>query len=73
MRLYAVNLKDRAEQNDLLRYIANTPALLSLLYDGDLLPEQLLEGSRDWGRMLLIAGAWRAEQRRNEPVNLIES
>ncbi len=43
----------------LLQYVNNTPALLSLLYDLDLMPEQLERGSRDWVRMLMIAKAWK--------------
>lgn len=48
---------------DLMRYICDTPELLSLLYDLDLLPEQLEEGSKDYGRMLLITDAWRHEHK----------
>jgi len=44
--------------NDLLAYISVTPALMSLLYDIDLLPEQA-RGTRYWDRMLTIAAHWR--------------
>jgi hypothetical protein len=45
----------------LLKYINETPALLSLLYDIDLLPEQVIneENKFEWWRMFLIAEAWR--------------
>lgn len=44
---------------DLLQYINATPALLSLLYDLDLMPEQLAVGSKDWMRMLQLAQWYR--------------
>jgi len=43
----------------LLRYITDTPELLSLLYDIEWMPEQLEEGTADWCRMLIISEAWR--------------
>lgn len=45
--------------SDLLHYIGDTPGLISLLYDLDLLPEQLKPGTDEWSRMLLIAETWR--------------
>lgn len=45
---------------DLIQYINLTPGLLSLLYDLDLLPEQLNEGSADWKRMLTVASFYRS-------------
>lgn len=42
----------------LLGYINDTPALLSLLYDIDLMPEQCKEGSKEEHKMALIAAAW---------------
>ena len=42
-----------------LKYISETPELLSVLYDIDFLPEQLEEDSKDWCRMIMIAGAWK--------------
>lgn len=44
----------------LLGYINRTPALLSLLYDTDLMPEQLKKGSQDWARMFRVAAAWKS-------------
>lgn len=41
-----------------LSYINRTPALLSALYDLDLLPEQCPEGTRDREIMELIAVLW---------------
>jgi len=38
-----------------LRYINNTPKVLSLLWDLDLMPEQLEHGSRNWHRMMQLA------------------
>ena len=40
---------------ELLDYINATPELLSLLYDLDLMPEQLDFPSHDGNRMILIA------------------
>ena len=60
-------MKTNQEHNDeLLKYINDRPALVSLLYDLDMLPEQLDEGSRDYGRMLLIAEAWRNDHEKGE-------
>lgn len=39
----------------LLRYINATPELLSLLYDMDLMPEQLNRDTRDWHKMIVLA------------------
>lgn len=49
---------------DLLKYINSTPELLSLLYDLDLLPEQLRDGSREYRQMLTLANWYR--KTRNE-------
>jgi len=43
----------------LMEYINATPALLSLLYDMDFMPEQLEPVSRNWFRMLMLAEAWK--------------
>jgi hypothetical protein len=43
----------------LLRYICDTPELLSLLYDINMLPEQSEPGSIDWIKTLTIASAWK--------------
>ncbi|MGP1667685.1 MAG: hypothetical protein ACTS5I_17660 [Rhodanobacter sp.] len=51
-----------AAERDLLDYINVTPAMQSLLYDLDMLPEQLQRAPRDWCRMLIIAAHWRANQ-----------
>ena len=52
---------------ELLLYINRTPAMQSLLYDCDLMPEQLMSktgkayrDNPDWDRMLYIADHWRA-------------
>lgn len=37
-----------------LKWANNSPETLSFLYDLDLMPEQLREGSKDWKRMLII-------------------
>lgn len=39
-----------------LVYINSTPELLSLLYDLDLMPEQLDRNSKDWHRMMILTG-----------------
>lgn len=49
-----------------LRYISDTPELVGLLYDLDLLPEQLTFGTRDWGRMLQLT-AWHRNTRSQRP------
>jgi len=40
---------------ELKAYINGTPELLSLLYDLDLMPEQVRPDTQDWFRMLMIA------------------
>lgn len=49
-------MSDRA---DLLQFINRTPLLLSLLYDLDLMPEQLTEDSPRWETVAIIAGHMR--------------
>lgn len=49
-----VRAKFEAAEAELLREISKDSRILSLLYDLDLLPEQLNRGTRDWRRMLLI-------------------
>lgn len=52
----------------LLKYINETPEMLSLLYDLDLMPEQLDRESHDWFRMLILA-SWhrtKSEQSAND-------
>lgn len=48
------------EEKSLLEFISGTPALMSLLYDTNLLPEQT-HSTRDFGRTMLIAAYWRKE------------
>lgn len=47
--------------NQLLALTNSSPVLTSLLYDIDLLPEQLERGSKEWNTMLKIA-AWHANR-----------
>lgn len=42
-------------ESELLVFINATPELASLLYDLDLMPEQLFEGCMAWNRMVNIA------------------
>jgi hypothetical protein len=42
-----------------LDYANKTPELLSLLYDMDLMPEQVEEKTQDWTRMLILIERWR--------------
>lgn len=49
-----------AAEKDLLRYINATPVVLSLLYDLDLLPEQLERKTPRWMQMLCIASHFKA-------------
>lgn len=46
------------EEIELLRYISETPDLLSLLYDCGLMPEELERDDWNYARMLMIA-EWR--------------
>jgi len=43
------------KDKETMDYICKTPDLLSLLYDLDLLPEQLQEGSNDFDRMIILS------------------
>jgi hypothetical protein len=51
---------DNELEKELLAYISDTPALLSMLYDSDLLPEQT-QGTGNYGRTLIIAIHWRRD------------
>lgn len=53
----------------MLKYINETPQLLSLLYDMDMMPEQLERKSKDWNRMMVLAQWHRNETmlKTNEP------
>ena len=53
-------------ESELLSYINDTPRLMSLLYDINLLPEQTMD-SRHWRKTLIIAEQWRAN---NETLNI---
>jgi hypothetical protein len=56
--------------DDLLSYINKTPEMLSMLYDLDMMPEQLTRESRDWYRMLILA-SWhrtKSEQSANSRI-----
>ena len=62
---------DSKTEATLLKYINATPAMLNLLYDTNLLPEQIMAKARgayrdspDWDRMLTIVAHWRAEAAR---------
>ena len=50
-------MSDEEAEKAILAYINSTPELLTLLYDLDLLPEQLKEGTEDWIRMIKLS-AW---------------
>lgn len=53
----------------LLKYINDTPELLSLLYDVNLMPEQCKIGSREEYEMATIALAWlKQEKECNEKI-----
>lgn len=49
--------------NACLKYINQTPELLSLLFDLDLLPEQLAKNTPEWKQMLILT-AWHHRRRR---------
>lgn len=41
-------------EQDLLAEVNKTPALLSVLYDLDLMPEQCKRGTMDWKLMMFV-------------------
>lgn len=53
---------------DVLAYITNTPTLLSLLYDIELMPEQHAIGSTPWAMAMTIADAWMADHASEAPT-----
>lgn len=53
---------DTEGRRDLCRYITDTPELFSLLYDLDMLPEQVKPLTRDGTAMVYIAQAWKANE-----------
>lgn len=57
-------LKARAQE--LIAFINNTPVVLSLLYDLNLLPEQLEERTKQWFDMLNIAAHFKTFQEQME-------
>lgn len=44
------------------KFINNSPELISLLYDLDLLPEQLDKGSKDFRRMMIITEFFKSKK-----------
>lgn len=52
----------------LLRYINETADLLSLLYDLNMMPEQLERGSIQWRQMLVLADWHRARFTKLSPT-----
>lgn len=56
------NNNDLSQEKSILDYISNTPVLLSLLYDMEMMPEQLKRGSLDWYRMLILAERWKSKK-----------
>jgi hypothetical protein len=53
--------KGNAFLGGLLDYINANPDLISLLYDLDLMPEQLEKGTKDWCRMVMLT-TWHRER-----------
>lgn len=47
--------KELVKNQQLMKYISDTPVLLSLLYDLCLMPEQVKINTQDWRRMMTIA------------------
>lgn len=56
------------EHKELISYINNTPELLSLLYDMDLLPEQvkLLSYDLDYNRMIVLVSWYKIKFEQKE-------
>ncbi len=50
------------ESRELLKFINSTPIMLSLLYDLNMMPEQLTERTKPWFDMLNIANHFRTFQ-----------
>lgn len=46
-------------KTEICEFISDTPDLLSLLYDLDMLPEQLKQDSQDYFRMMRIAAGFK--------------
>lgn len=49
-------------EKELLAYLNKTPPLASVVYDMDLMPEQLEKGSRDYRRLFMLIDAWKFEE-----------
>ena len=47
----------------LLLYISDTPELLSVLYDTDMLPEQHARDTKEYRNILLLAEAWKNREK----------
>lgn len=59
------------EIRTLLKYLNDTPALLSVLYDIDMLPEQLEPNTVEWLRLMILISAWKdREDDMKTPTNL---
>jgi len=50
-----------AQMQELLAYVDKTPGLLSLLYDLNLMPEQLTFPSRE-GNIMIMLAAWHRKE-----------
>lgn len=48
-------------ETEILKYISSNAKLISLLYDIDLIPEQLKKDSKNWFRMLMIGEYFREQ------------
>jgi hypothetical protein len=53
-------------EQELINYLNETPRLLSLLYDIDLMPEQTMDSSKYWKKTLVIIEHWKANSEAEE-------
>jgi hypothetical protein len=56
-------------ERETLAYLNKTPELLSLLYDLDLMPEQLVKRSSQWNQMLILSNWHRNKSLREDIEN----
>lgn len=53
------------KKQSVLNYINQTPELINLFYDIDMLPEQLKPETVEWKNMIIIALHWQLNMEKN--------
>lgn len=61
--------KEPSQWAEFVKYANNSPTLLSLLYDLDLMPEQVKEGGSDHAKMLCIIAHFRSATEGHAPAS----